>query len=140
MRYRFILLILSPLFSFSQAKNDSKIIVTVSDTSNLFNRVLLQLYENGYALENKDEVLKFAATKEKNLGKGATLLKVKVLVKDSTLTLTGLVGSYVQLIKTDSPVFIPVEYRGMKGSSIRIAWEEMLNISKQFGSGLGYSK
>ena len=66
MRALSILLLFSTSICFAQSKHDSKIIVTPDDTTNLFNRVVLSLYERGYTLETKDEQLKFIATGEKS--------------------------------------------------------------------------
>jgi len=143
MRYIFLLLILSPLFSFGQAKKDSKIVVTVLDTANLFNRTVLYLYEQGYALEAKDEALKYISTKDKPLGKQSASIKVNVLVKDSILTISGAIADDVQLTIggiTTTRTFMPIEYRGLKRSAMMLAWEELEKIAKSFGTLLTYSK
>ena len=135
----FILLFISIAVS-AQKNHDTKIIVSPTDTTNLFNRVVLHLKKNGYTLHNKNERSGFILTKEKNLGQEATLLKVRIWVKGPKLIVYGFVGSYIQIIGTETPYFARVAYSGIKGSSMRIAWKELDAIAKSFGGNVTYLK
>lgn len=119
---------------YSQSKGDSKIVVQVADTSGLFNKVALYFYENGYTIASKDPALGFLATDEKSLGSRS--IKVNALVKDSAIVFTSQWANNVTLdfggVKTER-IFYPVKFVGMKGSDIRIAWEEMSKVAKSFG-------
>src|SRR5688500_9251377 len=146
MKYIFLFLLI-PTLSFSQKKNDSKIIVSISDTS-LFNKVCLLLYEKGYTLKEKDKELGFIATNDKSI-KGTTL-RMRFLLKDSSVTITGDVyndfaaalvkGTLAANMSKDEAYYTPIINAGMKKSGLRDAWEEMLSVAKQIGDQITYSK
>lgn len=124
--------------AFGQQKKDTKVIVHVDDTAGLVNRVALKLYEAGYSLEQKDIAAGFLATNEKD--KGSRSFKIRALIKDSTITLTGLVANNVKMFANQQRTFTEVGFFGMKGSDMRLAWEELMNIANQFGPRIEYSK
>lgn len=132
MKYLLLSLFLIPTLSYSQAKRDTKVIVTVSDTSNLFNRVVMSLYERGYTLEQKDEKLNFIATGEKPMPKLGASMKLRVMIKDSIMVVTGLHALDIKIMGLER-TFDPNEYRGMKGSVWMTAWDEMVSFARQFG-------
>lgn len=139
MRYIFFLLLI-PTLCFSQDKKDKKIIVTVSDTANLFSKVKLSLYEQGYTVEQSDEQLKFIATGEKSLGSRS--IKLRTLIKEGKITFTGTFANDVTLSFGGAKAertFMELYYGGMKGSDLRIAWNEMEKVAKSFGQ-ITYSK
>lgn len=125
--------------SYSQQKNDSKIIVIVADTSNLINRITLSLYDKGYTMEEKDNTVGFLLTKEKFERKVVGSRKIKALIKGNTIEFTGLCRIELSTFDKDNNRFEPVLYKGMKGSLYMVAWHEMEEIAKQFGP-VTYSK
>jgi hypothetical protein len=131
------------LTSFSQEKKDSKIIVTVSDTTNLFNRLALAFYEKGYSLENKDQQLKVIFTNEKHIDKSARSMKIMALIKDSNIVFSGVQALDIEqkILGTKlERVFEPVLYRRDKGSDFYVCWQEIESIAKQFGTNITFSK
>jgi hypothetical protein len=131
-------LLLLPFISIGQNKKDTKIIVTVTDTTNLFNRLALAFIEKGYTLEQKDKELGFIATGEKTHPKMAASKKLRAQIIKGTIIFTGLVALDSQIAGL-ARTFDPLQYRGAKGSVFMDAWEEMKGIASQFGT-LAYSK
>lgn len=132
-----ILLVIIVTFSYSQEKKDSKIIVTLADTSSIFERVVKSLYEKGYDLESKDKQLNFISTKEKPLNKYAFDLKTRIIFKENTMVITGKIAASFESMFGKTPV--DVEFVGAKSSPVREAWNEMVDFGKQFGA-VTYSK
>jgi hypothetical protein len=143
MKYLLILL-LAPCLSFGQQKKDNKIIVTVSDTANLFNRVIKTLYAAGYIVDVKDEENNFLSTKEKSLPKDAsTSVIIKAFINSNIVTFSGEGASNVTFSLGGAKAertFTGIYYGGMKGSSLRNSWNELDAIAKQLGGIITYSK
>lgn len=139
MKYLLLFLLL-PFVSTSQEKKDSKVIVIAKDTSNLFRRVAAFLQADGYSFEQKDEVLQFIATGEKQMPRSGGSGKLRASIKDSTVTITGLVAADSFLSKGDTKTFEPVSYKGMKGSLNMKVWNEMLALARELGEQISYSK
>lgn len=137
-----VLFLICSLSSYSQKKGDTKIIVEVIDTTNLFNKVAMAFYEKGFSLEQKDDQLKFIATDEKNLPKDRAMqMKLRAFIKDNTLIISGLIAINMDIIvQTKTKQWDVAEYRGMKGSAYMVTWEEMESIAKLFGDKISYSK
>jgi hypothetical protein len=143
----FSVFLICTMVSLGQQKKDTKITVTANDSS-LFNKAVLLLYQRGYTLKEKDKELGFIATNDKSI-KG-TIVRLKVFVKDSSLTLTGDVynslasalmrGSAVSNISKDESYYVPIQNMGMKGSGMRDAWNELVSVAKQFGDQISYGK
>lgn len=126
----------------AQTKKDSKIIVTVADTANLFNTVVSKLFEKGFTILQKDESLGLIATGEKSI-KSAASIKLKAIVKDSTITLFGEVANDVTVEIWGAKLertFAQIYFGGMKGSDMRNGWNEMDSIAHEFGNKISYSK
>jgi hypothetical protein len=130
-------LFLIPVLSFAQ-KHDTKIIVAVTDTSNIIKRVADVLNERGYTIDQQSE--KFVSTKEKGLQKASapTEIKLRAFFKEGTLTFTGEFKVNLNLFG-EPPSFSQIENRGAKNSLFKISWTEMEDIAKQFGS-VSYSR
>jgi hypothetical protein len=138
----FVSFLICTLSSYSQEKKDSKIIAHVTDTANLFNRLSMAFIDNGYAFENRDQQLGFIATGEKSIPKTPTSMKIRAVIKDSTITFTGTLALDIQMTVFGSKSersFEPVQYIGEKNASYKVCWREMEGIAKQFGP-LAYSK
>lgn len=133
------LFLICTLSSFGQKNKDRKIIVAVSDTTNLFNRVAQAFYEKEYTLDNKDQQAGFISTKEKAIKAGfSTDVKLRVQIKDSILTFTGEMRVNLSMMG-QPPSFDPIYNWGMKNTPARLSWQEMELIAKQFGT-VTYSK
>lgn len=144
MRFSMIaLLIFFSINCYCQEKKDSKIIVSVNDTNNLFNKIALAFIDKGYSFENKDPQLGFIATAEKSIPKTAGSMKVRAVIKDSTVTFTGLFASDVEMKILGTKLertFDPVTFWGANNGSYKICWREIESIAKQFGNRIAYSK
>jgi hypothetical protein len=131
------LFLICSLTSFCQEKKDSKIIVTLVDTSGLFEKVAKVLLENDYDLETKDRESGFITTKDKDLKKYAFKNKIRVQIKDSCLILTAKERAAFKSIMGDT--YMDVSFIGAKNSPMREAWNDMDSIAKQLGT-VTYSK
>jgi hypothetical protein len=129
-----IYLLLIPCLSFAQSKGDTKVIVTVTDTANLFNRVAMVLYEKGYSLAQKDESLHFMATNEKAT-KYANV-KINVLVKGNEVTLYGDMDATFTIIVD----YEPIVFRGVNGSLYKRVFAELQSIAEKIGGEIRYGK
>ncbi len=129
-------------------KKDTKIIVSPSDSANLFNRIVMALYEKGYSIETKDEQLKFIASTEKAFGSWS--LKIRVMIKDSAIIFSGQYAeNYTISIfgggiggKTEKTFQELYYYTGAfsKGNDFRKAWDILDSFAKEFGTTVKYSK
>lgn len=123
---KILILLLFPVLVSAQKKGDNKIIVKASDTTNLFNRVVLSLYDKGYSLEQKDESLKYLATTEKKVHDFGSM-KVRVLIKADSVVVTGVYMMDVQLGLGRAQERI--ENKGWKGTLLKKSWEELVSIA-----------
>jgi hypothetical protein len=124
---------------FGQSKKDTRIMVSVSDSINLLNRIAGTLYENGYSIAQRDDKGGFIATDEKVLKAGFPAnIKLRVLIKDSIIVFTGDYKLNMSFVG-QPPSYDPISYWGNKGTVAKLAWEEMDKIAKHFGV-VKYSK
>ena len=123
---KILFFLLIPLFSFCQKKGDTKIIV---DTVSM-DRVSIALFENGYTIDTKDERLKFLTTKTKDIG--SIGVRLRIIPKDSFLIVSGEVVDRALMIvmKSSEPLYSTIQNGGMKGSTRRESWNELLRIAK----------
>jgi hypothetical protein len=118
--------------AFSQGKKDKKVIATITDTSNIFNMVVRSLYESGYSLSQKDEQLGFIETDWRQLDKTAGKVKTTVLFEKDSLIFS---SKYKLAFKSEfGEMEADISYGGAKGSDMRIYWEELVRLAKQFGT------
>lgn len=125
-------------------KKASKIIVLTKDTSNiLFDKIVVTLFDQGFQIETKDEKLKIISTKERPMKKGNFLTKIQARINDTAIVFTSTMalGFQMEILGTKmEQTFDPVTYSGMKGSYMRVAWNELEEIARQFGDKIVYSK
>ena len=132
--YKILFLILIPTFSFAQKKGDTKIILdTVS-----FDKVTFTLFENGYSIDTKDEKLKFLSTKTKDMG--SIGVRIRIMQKDSLMILSGEVVDRASMIVLNSsePIYSGIQFGGMKGSTRRDSWNEIIKVAKAIGAIIRY--
>jgi hypothetical protein len=129
-KYLLFAILLFPAISFAQNRGDKKIIITVTDTSNLLNRISYALYENGYDIHTKDVAVSFISTEPKAISI-SWLLIGRFLIKGNTIVITGEVGVNSN---ADRRVFYePMEYHGLSVSLNKGAWKELEEIGRLFG-------
>lgn len=132
--------VLYTTLSYSQQpkKKDAKIIVTPTDTTNLFNRITIALFEQGYNPDIKDEKAGIVISKEKDFRTYS--VRIRAIVTSTTITFSGQ-GRFYSLVRGDKDDdFEDIYYAGAKGSDLRNAWEEIDKIAKRFGNNINYSK
>lgn len=125
-------------------KKASKIIVLVKDTSNiLFDKIVVTLFDQGFPIETKDERLKIVSTKERPMKKGNFLTKIQVRINDTAIVFTSTMalGFEMEILGSKmEQTYDPVTYSGLKGSYMRVAWNELDAIARMFGDKIIYSK
>jgi hypothetical protein len=141
------LFLILALTSFAQEKNDTKVIASITD-SNLFNKTALILYERGYTIKEKDKDVGFMATNDKSID--GNTIRIRILLKDTAAVIAGdlynelaaaiVRGSTASNISKDESYYFPIRNMGMKKSSMRIAWNELIEIAKAIGGKIYYSK
>ena len=138
------LIFYSVSYSQQPIKNDTKIIVVPTDSTNIFNRIVVALFEQGYTIESKDLELKFVSTLEKSFGSWA--IKIRAIVKDSIIVFSGEIAGNVtfslggaKIEKTFSELSY---YTGAfsKGNDYRKAWDVLDSFARGFGTLVKYSK
>ena len=119
----------------SPPRKSTKIIVLIKDSANaLLDRIAGVLYDRGYAIENKDEKVKFISTKEREQKKWGMYYIIKARLNDTAVVFSG----HIALNKDGH--YFDVDYTGTKISSMREAWNELYAIAKMFGDKIIYSK
>lgn len=132
--YKVLLFILIPTISVAQKKGDTKVIL---DSVGL-DKVTLALFENGYSVDTKDEKLKLIATKTKDVG--SLGVRVRIMQKGSTIILSGEVVDRAAMIviSSNEPIYSVIQYGGMKGSTRRDSWNELVKLAKEIGPIIRY--
>src|SRR6476620_9440458 len=117
---------LFPLLSFSQIYGDSKIIITVSDSSNIYSRVKESMIRNGFVV--KDLLTRDTLFTYPRVYKGMNIA-LRALVKGNRVTVTG----YYSLKK-----MYDFGYAGESGNRKRIiyydgalTWRLMEKVSRE---------
>ncbi len=140
MKHLLLSLFLIPVLCQAQEKKDSKIIVTVKDTTNLFNRLAGVFYKQEYTLDNKDQSAGFISTKEKSIKSSYPVdVKMRALIEGNTVTITGEVRLNVSVMN-QPPSYDQIKFWGFKKSVARSAWEEMQKIADKLDGQISYSK
>jgi hypothetical protein len=125
-------------------KKSSKIIVLTKDSlSTLFDKLVVTLFDKGFTIDNKDERLKIISTKERPMPKGNMLTKIQARINDTAIVFTSTMalGFEMKILDTKmEQTYDPVTYSGLKGSYMRVAWNELEEIARQFGDKIIYSK
>lgn len=127
--------------SFGQKRGDNKIVVTVSDTSDLFRRVALVLVDKGYSLDKKDKELGYITTEPKKLTKWRPEMKITAQIRDSRIILSGFADTKGKLAVDglhSSGTFDPIVYAS-NGSIMSYCWNELVDLGKKLGT-LSFTK
>lgn len=124
-------------------KKSSKIIVMSSDSAGLLNRIALVLLDNGFEIDKKDIELRTITTKERSMPKGAAQTRIQARINDIAIVFTSTLCVQLEYNiygTTIKPTFDPVTYSGIKGSYMRVAWNELDEIAHKFGDKIVYSR
>lgn len=139
MKRLFLFFFFVPVIGFSQSepvKGANKILVSLSDTANIMQRVSLALYKKGYSIKQKDESLHFIATNSKGLNNAPSEITIHVLIADKTAIISGQAAT----VSMGNKLMQDVEYSGAKNSTNRIQWDELESIANVIGSNIQYRK
>lgn len=124
-------------------KKSSKIIVVPADSTTLLNRIALVLLDKGFEIDRKDTELRTVTTKERSMPKGSAQTKIQARIIDTAIIFTSTLCVQIEMNLygvTAKPTFDPVTYSGIKGSYMRVAWNELDEIAHKFGDKIIYSK
>jgi hypothetical protein len=134
---KLLILLLLPIFSIAQNNSDNKIIITVSDTTNLHERVRLALVRTDFMVKD-DGYLNKLTTYPRELKKIPGFAVAKADVSGNTITLYGSYG--LKKINdwgyTDSPKkYQPIIY--YKGSK---TWRLLMDVAEKLDGTISYAK
>lgn len=131
---RLVLILSIPLSSWGQKKGNTKVIL---DSVSL-ETIILTLFENGYNIDFKDEKLKIVSTRTKDLD--IIGIRLRVMQKDSLTIITGEVVDRMEMIVLGSrePIYSPIKYGGLKGSTRRDSWNELVKMAGLIGRIIRY--
>ncbi|MFZ1785379.1 MAG: hypothetical protein WAU23_09240 [Ferruginibacter sp.] len=139
MRKIFITILTLIIFSntYSQKKEDSKIIVTVTDTAELYKRVKIALVNSDFIVKdnyNKDTVTTYAM--EMKTLKGYAI--VRAIIAGNNVTLSGVYGlikindwGYTETPKNYQPM---IYYQGSK------TWKLLKQVAEKLGGQITFLK
>lgn len=134
----FLMLLFLPVFAFAQQKKDSRIVVHITDTSRLFDKVINQLYTEDYIVKVDDKAHGLIVTEQRALKNDESILVIyKLRLTDTAITFTGegALNATIKLFGVETgPTFSSLYYGGSKSSGLRKAWNEMDRLAKTFGS------
>jgi hypothetical protein len=123
LKYLFLLFSLLPLIALCQDKKDDQIIITPSDTSNLYDQMANLLIAEGYQPDLKERKSNFISTKQKTIGKYSnTVVSFNARIVDNTVLIWGYYQSGSGL------------HALTYGSSFTPGWEEMDRLAKRLGT------
>jgi hypothetical protein len=118
-------LIPSVLFAQVIPKKANTIIITDTlSQEHLYNKITDLLFENGYGILNTDKAQGTITTTQRAMRTGTVALVF--LIKDKRVILRGNAKGLEEISGDD---LFAIEYRGMKGSIYRDAWDEMQKVS-----------
>lgn len=137
-------LIALSLSGMAQSKKDNLITISHDNgKTELFKLTKLALIETGYDLDKSDSDIFYIKTAAKEYSRGYMRLTITII--DNALKLRGdLSIGTLHLYGVESDTWGRIEFRGMKGSPFREAWEAMANfasiIAEQIGGDIKYSR
>lgn len=137
MKYTFLFLIL-PLFSIAQPKGANTIIIKGAT----FPECVSQLITKGFIIDRLDSTYKVISTKPKLAKKSASDITLQLAEKDSSLYITGVMNSKITvntgLFSQGGASAVPIIFKGMKGSEMKLCWVAMEDFAKSFEKELEY--
>lgn len=119
---------------FSQNKGDNAILIPAQAV--IAEKITGALLSSGYPIDkaNASYFLTQAITK-----KGSTSIKFSVLLKDSVYVMQGWFNSNMTLYGVTLG-FQPIEFKGMKGSAMKDAWNEMATVARKINENITFIK
>lgn len=138
MKKIFTVFLLLPALLFAQNKGDNAIVIP-NDVS--LQQIKAVLFKNGYLIINSDSI--FINTSEKEVPKSAILLKIMIARIDSVTYIKGQSRTTTTITvfgATAQNDFATLEFKGMKGSPNKDAWNEMDRIAKLISPTVSYVK
>lgn len=127
------LLLLIPFNSLAQKKGDN--IIILHNTN--YKAIKSVLFQNNYIVENDDT--SYINTASRQIPKTAAIVKLMFQITDTAVYLKGLLKPIITLVKGDYD-FMPVNFRGAKGSQMRDSWNELNRIALILSKEVVYKK
>lgn len=141
---KILLLLLLPVMGYSQEKKSNKIIAHVNDSSKaLFGKLVTELFDMGFTLENKDQALGIISTNERPSKKYGATSKIRARITDSTIVFSSVIALDFEPSLLGSRItksFTEVSYIGSKRSPMRECWDELNALALKFSNNITYSK
>lgn len=122
----------------AQKKGDSKALIQLESKEAAFTKAVSILAQEGFSMQVVEKDAGVISTQSKGAKRFQS--KYNVFISDTGLiTLTGLmtIGDITLNGITDNS-WGKIENKGMKGSPIRLSWEELVNIAQQIGEQVTY--
>lgn len=138
MKYLLFVFILLPTLLKAQPKGSTKITAKV-DTTGLFDKIVIDLFDKGATFETKDRTLGLISTGPISSKKYSTSSKLRIRFLDSSIVITGYIVTDIELFGTKSGD-IQVSFSGAKKSPMRDAWNEMDELAKKFSTQITYAQ
>jgi hypothetical protein len=116
-----------------EKRNNTILVSTADDFSTVMRRMVGILSEQGYGIQTVDKDLGILTTTSKGYPGGT--LALNILVKEGEKTevvIRGTTDSNLSLIGDMVGKPINIMYFGMKGSALRLAWDEMASVAKAY--------
>jgi hypothetical protein len=137
MRYILLGLLVFPIFCFSQKTGDNKIIITVHDSVDIYEKVRTALIKNDFILKEdlrKDTIITYPREFKTMAGYSIGIAKVSL----NTVTLSGFYGlknvSYFNVTKGPRNYKPIIFYKGSHG------WKLLMQVAKELDGQISYSK
>lgn len=124
-------------------KGDNTIIITTNQTAESAFKQLVEIVTlEGFTIENIDKELFILTTGPKNTSKLNASIKLNFLIhekENTTIILSGLFtinsSLYLGYGVTTNFGWSRIENKGMNGSVIKVAWNDLYNIATKFPEG-----
>jgi len=143
MKWALYLLFL-PLLTFAQespSKGVNRIVVGNTNTAfENYKLIIPVLLDAGYQIEKRDDEYRTVQTQYRLIKGKAVNVQFNFIAKDSAIIVSGTSISTVGISTYSANLPYQIEYRGMKGSEIRNAFEAMNGVAAKLGGQLSFEK
>lgn len=138
MKY-FFLLLFCPFLSIAQPPKGATTIIIKGAS---FSECVSQLIVKGFIIDRLDSTYKVISTKPKLAKKSASDISLQLSEKDSSLFITGIMNPKITvntgLFSQGGASAVPIQFKGMKGSEMKLCWNAMEDFAKSFEKEVEY--
>jgi hypothetical protein len=133
-----ILLLMLPCAVFAQPKGAT--VIVVKHTT--FPDGVRQLISKGFIIDRLDSTYKVVSTKPRLAKKSASDITLQLNERDSSLYITGVMNMKmsvnVGMFTRGGDNSTAIQFKGMKGSEMKLCWQAMDDFAKSFGREVEY--